>query len=77
MIKADGWYARILQHEIDHLNGTLYIDRMKTNTFCSLENYNRHWKGKSADRGIASSAFAVSILFPKFERCIRGLCPAE
>ena len=28
-IEADGWYARILQHEIDHLNGCLYIDRMQ------------------------------------------------
>jgi peptide deformylase len=34
-IRAAGWYARILQHEIDHLNGTLYIDRMKTRTFAS------------------------------------------
>jgi peptide deformylase len=25
-LKADGWWARILQHEIDHLNGILYID---------------------------------------------------
>jgi peptide deformylase len=32
-INAHGWYARILQHEIDHLNGTLYIDRMNTRTF--------------------------------------------
>ncbi len=23
---AEGWYARILQHEIDHLHGKLYID---------------------------------------------------
>jgi peptide deformylase len=37
-IEAHGWYARILQHEIDHLNGTLYIDRMKTRTFTTLEN---------------------------------------
>ncbi|HVX97239.1 MAG TPA: peptide deformylase [Polyangia bacterium] len=37
-IKADGWYARILQHEIDHLNGTLYIDRMKTRTFSTARN---------------------------------------
>jgi peptide deformylase len=29
LIEASGWYARILQHEIDHLNGTLYIDRMR------------------------------------------------
>ena len=34
-IRARGWYARILQHEIDHLAGTLYIDRMDTRTFAS------------------------------------------
>jgi peptide deformylase len=26
-IKAQGWLARIFQHEIDHLDGVLYIDR--------------------------------------------------
>jgi peptide deformylase len=26
-IKASGWLARIFQHEIDHLNGVLFIDR--------------------------------------------------
>ncbi len=26
-IKAKGWLARIFQHEIDHINGVLYIDR--------------------------------------------------
>jgi peptide deformylase len=25
-IKADGWLARVFQHEIDHLDGRLYID---------------------------------------------------
>jgi len=45
-IEASGWYARILQHEIDHLHGTLYIDRMRTRSFMALENYNRHWKDK-------------------------------
>jgi len=37
-IAAEGWYARILQHEIDHLNGTLYIDRMQTRSFTTTEN---------------------------------------
>jgi peptide deformylase len=46
-LEASGWYARILQHEIDHLRGTLYIDRMKTRTFASLDNWNKFWKGKS------------------------------
>ncbi len=26
-IKAEGWLARIFQHEIDHLDGVLYTDR--------------------------------------------------
>ncbi len=43
-IQATGWFARILQHEIDHLNGRLYIDRMETRSFSSLENMGRHWK---------------------------------
>jgi peptide deformylase len=49
VIEASGWYARILQHEIDHLHGTLYIDRMHARSFSSLENYTRHWKDRSID----------------------------
>jgi len=26
-VKADGWLARIVQHEIDHVNGGLFTDR--------------------------------------------------
>jgi peptide deformylase len=37
-IAATGWYARILQHEIDHLDGTLYIDRMQPRTFTTNHN---------------------------------------
>jgi peptide deformylase len=47
LIEATGWYARILQHEIDHLNGNLYIDRMRGRTFTSLDNFTRFWKGKA------------------------------
>jgi peptide deformylase len=46
VIEASGWYARILQHEIDHLHGTMYIDRMLPRTFMSVELYNKHWNGK-------------------------------
>ena len=28
-IRADGWLARIFQHEFDHLNGILYLDRLE------------------------------------------------
>jgi peptide deformylase len=47
VIRASGWHARILQHEIDHLSGALYVDRMRSVSLCSLENFTRHWKGKS------------------------------
>ena len=29
-IDASGWLARIFQHEIDHLNGTLFVDLAET-----------------------------------------------
>jgi peptide deformylase len=47
VIRASGWYARILQHEIDHLSGALYVDRMRSVSLCSLDNFARHWKGKT------------------------------
>ena len=48
-IEAQGWYARILQHEIDHLDGRLYVDRMETRSFMNLENFNRHWRERKID----------------------------
>jgi peptide deformylase len=44
VIDAKGWYARILQHEIDHLNGGLYLDRMNPRSFSTLDNHSRYWK---------------------------------
>ncbi|CAJ1951257.1 unnamed protein product [Sphenostylis stenocarpa] len=37
-IKASGWQARILQHECDHLDGTLYVDKMIPRTFRTVDN---------------------------------------
>ena len=45
-IDASGWYARILQHEIDHLQGNLYIDRMLARSLSSIDNWEKFWKGK-------------------------------
>lgn len=49
IIEASGWYARILQHEIDHLHGSLYIDRMLSRTFTTTDNFARHWKNKTVE----------------------------
>jgi peptide deformylase len=40
---ATGWYARILQHEIDHLNGIVCCDRMQSRTLTTTENFTRYW----------------------------------
>ncbi|XP_031286210.1 peptide deformylase 1A, chloroplastic-like [Pistacia vera] len=37
-VDATGWQARILQHECDHLEGTLYVDKMVPKTFRITEN---------------------------------------
>lgn len=43
-----GWPARILQHEVDHLNGTLYVDRMYPRSFCGPEETHR-WARKATE----------------------------
>lgn len=41
VIEASGWYARILQHEIDHLCGKLYIDIADKRTEIANDDTNR------------------------------------
>lgn len=36
--EAEGFLARAIQHEVDHLNGVLFIDRMNSATKFSLNN---------------------------------------
>lgn len=38
-LTATGWFARILQHEVGHLNGELYVDRMLPTTFITDRHY--------------------------------------
>jgi peptide deformylase len=46
-LHASGWHARILQHEIGHLMGELYIDRMVSRSFCTVDSFTRNWKTKT------------------------------
>ena len=48
--RVKGWPARILQHEVDHLDGTLYVDRMLTRSFMN----GAEAKARYAGRSIAS-----------------------
>ncbi len=43
-LQAGGLFARVLQHEIDHLDGILFLDRMKDlSTLAFLEEHRRYW----------------------------------
>lgn len=41
---ASGFFARVIQHEWDHLQGKVFLDRMKDlSTLTHLTEYARHW----------------------------------
>lgn len=44
--RTRGWPARILQHEMDHLNGTLYIDRMHSRSFGTVPQNKARFGGR-------------------------------
>ena len=41
---ARDWHARILQHELDHLDGELYTDRMLGRSFMTTKNFSLLWR---------------------------------
>jgi peptide deformylase len=50
-IEAEGPMAGLLQHEIDHLDGVLPVDRAcGLDPFCFREEWNRHW-GRAGRHG--------------------------
>jgi peptide deformylase len=46
---ASGWYARILQHEIDHLRGVVCCDRMEPRSLTTQDNHFRYWRTMPVD----------------------------
>ena len=53
-IEATGLLARALQHEIDHLNGILFIDRMNSAAKASLSSKLKRLQ-KETQRGLTTS----------------------
>ncbi len=45
-----GWHARIVQHEVDHLNGVLFVDRADPHGFVSKDAYFDEWRFASAGK---------------------------
>lgn len=46
---ASGFTARVIQHETDHLDGVLFLDRMKAfQSLTFLDEFGRYWSGPSS-----------------------------
>lgn len=44
-IEAEGFLATVLQHELDHLDGVLFVDRVRDTTrLATMENYVKFWR---------------------------------
>ena len=52
-----GWQARIVQHETDHLSGTIYVDKMQPRSLSGNDEYTRYWAQPTIDRARAGLAF--------------------
>lgn len=49
LLRCNGLFARCIQHEVDHLNGVLFIDRMDKATLALLEPKLKELKKKTRD----------------------------
>jgi peptide deformylase len=48
-LELHGWPARIAQHELDHLDGTLYVDRMLTRSLCENGEMKARYVGRTIE----------------------------
>lgn len=55
-----GWPARIVQHEVDHLRGILYLDRVETRSLSTAGNYARLWAGHPPAQAAAALGFPLT-----------------
>lgn len=54
-----GWPARIVQHETDHLNGTLYLDRAELRSLSSSEALADRWAQPTPARAAKELGFPL------------------
>jgi peptide deformylase len=55
-----GWPARIVQHEVDHLDGVLYLDRAETRSLSTTDVYLQRWAHRRVLEASAALGFPGS-----------------
>ncbi|MFE4057362.1 peptide deformylase [Streptomyces sp. NPDC059096] len=54
-----GWPARIVQHETDHLDGTLYLDLAETRSLCATHHLTERWSQPTPDHAARELGFPL------------------
>ena len=44
--EVEGFHARVVQHEVDHLNGKIFVDRADPSTFTTWTEFERYHKAR-------------------------------
>jgi peptide deformylase len=57
---VSGWSARIVQHETDHLRGTLYLDRAVLRSLAATDEFGARWSAEPRPDG-ASTALGFAL----------------
>ncbi|WBQ07542.1 peptide deformylase [Kribbella sp. CA-293567] len=52
-----GWQARIVQHETDHLHGTVYVDKLEPRSLSTTQNYLDNWNDPVPTRAARALRF--------------------
>jgi peptide deformylase len=58
-LELTGWPARIAQHETDHLNGILYLDRAELRSLSTPAAYEKHWTQATPAEAAAALTFPI------------------
>jgi peptide deformylase len=58
-LELSGWPARIAQHETDHLNGVLYLDRAESRSLSTVAAYEQRWAQPTPDAAADALGFPL------------------
>jgi peptide deformylase len=58
-LELSGWPARIAQHETDHLDGVLYLDRAEMRSLSTGTAYEQYWAQPTPAAAAAALAFSL------------------
>lgn len=76
-LRLTGWAARIAQHEVDHLAGVLYVDRMDARSLAAADNmpeWVRWVRWEAGTGGARSPGTVLKSILDNSAMSLKGAC---